>query len=309
MELQQAFPLLQQNVAGSVQWQVPLAGLTTFAIGGPASILVEAASADDIVTTLALCRQESLPLFILGAGSNVVVPDSGVAGVVLRTVPGLNRLERQGDTIVAGAGVTDAALSEFALSCNATGYEWIYDIPGSVGGAVYMNAGNNDGEMSVVVEEVDWLDSMGKRHTTPLSQLQFGYRNSRFHLEPGIVVECRMRIPGTDSPEAIRSKMEAIRDLRHSKFPADLLCAGSVFKRPAGHYAGRLIEQSGCGGLTVGGAQVSNKHKGFIVNTGPATSQDVMELISQVQERVLKHSGVALEPEVQLFTNHPFPLK
>jgi UDP-N-acetylmuramate dehydrogenase len=293
---------LQVSLTGTVAAQADLAALNTFGIGGPATLLVEPASPDDIALTMEEARTAGLPLYVLGAGSNVIVPDEGVAGIVLRLAGGLDSLTLVDGTVVAEAGVSDQRLAEFALEHRLAGFEWIYDIPGSVGGAVFMNAGNADGEIADSCLWVDYVTSAGQVARCDGQALQFSYRRSIFQEDVrGIVWRTGLRPAGEASPDVIREKMEAIRDLRRCKFPEETLCAGSIFKRPPGHFAGKLIEEAGCGGLRVGGALVSPRHKGFIVNTGGATAHDVLALIDEVRQRVLDSSGVQLETEVETF--------
>lgn len=293
---------LEASLAGSVLARAPLAPLNTFGIGGPAALLVEPASPDDIALTLEAARAARVSLYVLGAGSNVIVPDEGVAGIVLRLGHGLDSITLVDGTIVAEAGVSDQRLAEFALEHHRTGFEWIYDIPGSVGGAVFMNAGNADGEIADSCLWVDYVTTAGESARLERDALGFAYRRSAFqHEVKGIVWRTGLCPAGEAPATVIRDRMDAIRDLRRCKFPEETLCAGSIFKRPPGHFAGKLIEESGCGGLRVGGALVSPKHKGFIVNTGGATAHDVLSLIHQVQQRVFEHRGVQLQTEVETF--------
>ncbi len=292
---------LRGELACPVATAVPLAPLNTFGIGGPAGCLVTPGTVADVSTTLHLCCEARIPLYVLGAGSNIIVPDEGIAGVVLRLAGGLSEISMTGGLIRAAGGVLDRELAEFAWQHQVTGFEWVYDIPGTVGGAIYMNAGNNDGEVSQTVVAVTWVAPDGTIHESELSDLELGYRQSRFQGTPGIIVEALFQPLGSDDPDRIRRRMAAIQALRQSKFPPETLCAGSIFKRPPGHFAGRLIEAAGCGGMGVGGALVSPKHKGFIVNTGGATAADVLRLIAEVKARVLEDSGVQLTTEVVSF--------
>ncbi len=292
---------LQSELSCPVATEVPLSPLNTFGIGGPAACLVSPRQVEDISAAMQLCHEERIPLYVLGAGSNIIVPDDGIDGVVLHLADSLSEISLESGLIRAAGGVLDSKLSQFAWHHGLTGFEWIYDIPGSVGGAVFMNAGNNDGEISETVAEVTWVAPDGTVHRSGLPELGLGYRKSRFQRSPGIIVEAIFEPLGSDDQGAIRGRMDAIQAVRQSKFPPETLCAGSIFKRPPGHYAGRLIEEAGCGGMRVGGALVSQKHKGFIVNTGGATAADVLELISRVKARVLADSGVLLTTEVVSF--------
>lgn len=295
------FSVLSSELAGSVDAEVPLRALNTFELGGAARLLVVPAGVEDIVATLTICRNGGVALYVLGAGSNILVPDEGVDGVVLRLPGGLTGIELRDGLVEVEAGVLDRDLAEFACLRGLAGFEWICDIPGSVGGAIFMNAGNNDGDARERLESVTILWADGRRGTLTADECLLSYRHSRFQEEPAIILSARFRPAGRDLPEAIAGRMEAIRQLRRSKFPLEQRCAGSVFKRPPGHFAGRLIEEAGCGGMRVGGAEVANRHKGFIVNTGGATAAQVKELIELVRRRVFDHSGIWLEPEVAEF--------
>lgn len=301
-----AIQALRVRISGEIRVDEPLGKHTTFCIGGPADLVVLPASVDDVRFTMDWCLAREVPLFLLGGGSNVLPLDEGVRGVVLCTRPGLGALREEQGEIVAGAGVEDPVLAAFARDRGWTGFEWIDDLPGTVGGAVFMNAGNNDGEMAANTLSVTWLDREGTLHTGGAEALAYGYRKSRFHGDPGCVVEARLRPLGEASPAAITARMDGIRATRQQKFPPETMCAGSVFKRPAGDYAGRLIEAAGCGGMRAGSAKVSEKHKGFIVNVGGATSEDVMALIDQVRGRVLDAFGVELQREVEIFGTRRF---
>lgn len=306
MEVSAFLSALSPDFQGRIDTAVSLAPLTTFRLGGPASVLVSPSSAEDVQRVILACAEAGCPLYVLGAGSNIIVPDEGIDGVVIRLAEALKGWSFDGAQLRVGAGLSDRQLAEIALDRAVCGFEWIYDIPGSVGGGVYMNAGNNDGEMSHSVVEVEWLDSAGRLHFTSGPQMHFGYRHSLLHEVRGIVVAATLKADSHGSQTDIRSRMDAIAALRHSKFPEETMCAGSVFRRPPGHFAGKLIEEAGCGGMRIGGALVSQKHKGFIVNCGEATAADVLALIELVKEKVWAHSGVRLQTEVQSFAAHPF---
>ena len=293
---------LAGSLAGTVRTQVPLASLNTFGVGGAAAVLVEPACAADIASTLKVAARARIPLYVLGAGSNIIVPDEGVDGLVLRLADSLGGISLEDGTITAEAGATDEGLSEFALERCITGFEWCYDIPGSVGGAVYMNAGNADGEIADSCLWVDFITPEGESARLEKDALAFSYRSSIFqHDVKGIIWRAGLAATRTTQADEIRQKMDDIRNLRRCKFPEETLCAGSIFKRPPGHFAGKLIEDAGCGGMRVGGALVSPKHKGFIVNTRGATATDVLTLIAMVQERVQEDSGIPLKTEVESF--------
>lgn len=322
---------LRCDTASHVVVDAPLAPLTTFGVGGNADLLVVPTVVEDVVFTVQACRKHGVALRVMGAGSNLIVPDEGIRGVVLRlpssapvcradgrwleaqseALPdglarGLGHIVMHDDRWVVGAGVTDPALAHLAWLKGITGFEWMYDIPGSIGGAVFMNAGNSDGEMSHGLISARWVDPEGRLHDWTARQLDMSYRHTVFHDRPGLVVEATLRADTPASRESIRAEMDRIRDLRRSKFPGQLLCAGSIFKRPPGHYAGKLIEDAGLGGLRIGDAMVAHEHKGFIINMGNATASDLLQLIELVRTRVLDHSGVLLQTEVDVFGQRPF---
>ncbi len=301
-----AISALRDRISGAIRVDEPLAKHTTFCIGGPADLLALPESVDDVRFVMDWCLAQEVPLFLLGGGSNVLPLDEGVRGLVLCTRPGLGVLREEGGEIIAGAGVEDSVLAGFARDRGWTGFEWIDDLPGTVGGAVFMNAGNNDGEMAANTISVSWLDREGTLNTAGPDDLAYDYRRSRFQADPGCVVEARLRPLGEASPVAITERMDGIRATRKRKFPPETMCAGSVFKRPPGDYAGRLIEAAGCGGMQTGAAKVSEKHKGFIVNTGGATSGDVMALMDRVRTRVKDKFGVELQREVEIFGTRRF---
>ena len=325
------FDVLKQNSTAHLVPAAPLGDLNTFGVGGQADLLVVPSSMDDVVVAVQACREHASTLHIMGAGSNIIVPDAGIAGVVLRlpsTAPvcradgswleaqvadganarvgGLGRIRLAADNWIVGAGVFDPSLAHFAWEHGVTGFEWMYDIPGSVGGAVFMNAGNNDGEMSHSLVSARWIDPQGTLHDWSADKLAMTYRHTILHDQPGVVVEATVRADNSAPKDVILQEMRRIRDLRRSKFPRQLLCAGSVFKRPSGHYAGKLIEDAGLGGLQVGHAMVAEEHKGFIINLGKASASDLLALIEQVQQRVWENSGIRLETEVELFGQRPF---
>jgi UDP-N-acetylmuramate dehydrogenase len=306
MSLQKITDVLCAMPTAGVFRDTSLAPFTTFCIGGDAELLVIPKDIPTIIQVMEACHEHKTPMHILGAGSNIVVPDQGVKGVVLCLANGMNEISLDDDNLLVQAGVGDEHLALFAYSAGISGFEWIYDIPGSVGGAIYMNAGNNDGEIANNVVSVTWLDPQGRLHITFQDGLDFGYRHSLFHDQGGLILQARLSGNKQKARSEIMAEMLSIRNKRRTRFPEETMCAGSIFKRPSGDYAGRLIEVSGCGGLTVGGAMVSPKHKGFIVNIGNASAADVFGLVAQVKERVLEQEGIVLETEVRLFGENPF---
>ena len=276
----------------------PLAAHTSFRIGGPAEVMAFPSSLAELQALLRLSAQEGIRVRLLGAGTNILAPDGGVRGLVIVTSGALTGLSMPDAVhIEAMSGVTMARLACFARDNGLTGLEFAHGIPGTVGGGVYMNAGAYGGEMRQVVTEVTALYPDGIRRFTG-DQAEFAYRHSRF-LEDGAVVLGAVVRLNPDDPAAIRQRMDDLMARRKASQPLEWPSAGSTFKRPEGYYAGTLIDQTGLKGLTVGGAQVSEKHAGFVINTGSATCADVRELIRRVQEAVYKAHGVRLEPEVR----------
>lgn len=279
----------------------PLAAHTSFRIGGPAEVMAFPSSLAELQALLRLSAQEGIRVRLLGAGTNILAPDGGVRGLVIVTSGALIGLSMPDAAhIEAMSGVTMARLACFARDNGLTGLEFAHGIPGTVGGGVYMNAGAYGGEIRAVCR---WSQEMLPDGTLVrregVSQ-GFGYRTSVFQHTDGVIVRaCFALQPG--DPGIIRETMRELMTRRTASQPLDLPSAGSAFKRPQGGYAAALIESAGLKGLTVGGAQVSEKHAGFVVNRGGATAADVLELLRQVQQRVLEHSGIRLEPEILLW--------
>ena len=272
----------------------PMSRHTSFQVGGPAPIMALPKNEDEVQQVLSVAALEfGVKPFFMGRGTNLLVSDAGADLLVIKAYDGLNRLELlpEGEwpghrTITAGSGVSLARLAGFALECGLTGLEFAQGIPGSVGGAITMNAGAYGGEMAQVLESVTFLDETGEVCTLPVSECGFGYRKSMFSDRKCLILKARFHLEQGD-PAAIKARMEELAAKRREKQPIDLPSAGSMFKRPPGHFAAALIDQCGLKGLAVGGAQVSAKHAGFVVNRGGATCGDVLALVDQVKERVL----------------------
>lgn len=277
----------------------PMDRHTTFRVGGPARRFVRPGSEEACGALLELAEVQAWPVLVVGNGSNLLVSDEGLDRLVIHT-GGLDSLERTGErTIRAGAGVSLARLASFAQKEGLGGLEFAHGIPGSLGGAVFMNAGAYGGEMKQVLSSVAaWFPGGGVKEI-PACGLELGYRRSIFSSREGAVLAAEIALEPREAGE-IRDRMEELGRRRREKQPLELPSAGSVFKRPQGHFAGALIEQCGLKGTRVGGAQVSEKHAGFIVNTGGATSADVLGLIREVQRVVKEKTGVELEPEVRI---------
>ena len=275
----------------------PMSRHTSFHIGGAAALMALPKSESQAEAAVRAAHEMGVVPFFMGNGSNLLVPDEGVDRFLVKSVPGLDWCRLEGEELSAGAGNTLARLAVFARDAGLTGLEFAHGIPGSLGGAVTMNAGAYGGEMAQVVCSVDCLTCSGERET--VTDCGFGYRHSAFSDGSRMILGARLALQPGDQ-EAIRGRMEELAARRQAKQPLELPSAGSMFKRPPGHFAGALIDRCGLRGLTVGGAQVSEKHAGFVVNRGGATCADVLALVEQVRERVLAQTGVELEMEVRL---------
>jgi len=277
----------------------PMKDHTTFRIGGLADYLILPASMEDVAFVFQCLKRHDIPFVILGNGSNVLVLDKGIRGAVIKFNSPISAIRKKKNTLTAGAGALLRDVSEFAAENNLSGMEFACGIPGSIGGAVFMNAGAYDGEMKNIVSAVRAISPKGEIVQFAANELDFGYRHSIFQENGCAICEVDLTLtPG--NAEEIKEKIAGFTERRESKQPLEIPSAGSTFKRPEGHYAGTLIEQTGLKGFTVGGAQVSDKHAGFVVNAGDATAKDVLELIRQVQDRVFEKHHVKLFPEVRI---------
>ncbi|MBP3494094.1 MAG: UDP-N-acetylmuramate dehydrogenase [Oscillospiraceae bacterium] len=282
----------------AVECDVPMQRHTSFRIGGPARRMAFPVNREQLVILLGLAQECGIKPFIMGKGTNLLVADEGLDTLVIKTEQ-MNAIRQLDDvTLEADAGISLARLAVFAQQNGLAGLEFAHGIPGSLGGAVFMNAGAYGGEMKQVVIEVAALFEDGVRYLTA-EEAQFAYRHSVFSNADAVVLGAKLRLEKGDSAE-IRARMDDLMARRKQSQPLEYPSAGSTFKRPTGYFAGTLIEQTGLKGLTVGGAQVSEKHAGFVINIGGATCADVTELIAQVQQRVLDAHGVQLEPEVKI---------
>ncbi len=291
---------LKNIYGGTLCINEPMSRHTTFRIGGAARYLVMPRTRDELAQTIQVCRQEQVPFYIIGNGSNLLVSDAGYEGVIIQIYQTLNSIEIDGDlaVITAGAGALLVKIAKMACAAELTGLEFASGIPGTVGGAVVMNAGAYGGEMKDVVSEVTVMDQDGRFYTLQADQLDFGYRHSAIAAENLIVVEVRLQLR-VGVHQEIESCMKTLAAARKEKQPLEYPSAGSTFKRPEGYFAGKLIDDAGLRGYQVGGARVSDKHCGFVVNTGGATAADVMTLVEDVRRKVQENSGVTLEPEVK----------
>lgn len=272
---------------------------TTFKIGGPADLFVEPTTMAELSFALHTIHEFDVPVTIIGCGSNILVKDGGIRGAVVSVRHMTQIMDCNDNTLCIGSGYMLKDASEFAWENGLTGLEFAIGIPGTLGGAVFMNAGAYDGEMSHVVTAVRAVDFQGNIKEYDVSHLDFGYRHSVFHDNHEVIGEVIMTLKPGDK-NVIKARMDELTEKRESKQPLEFASAGSTFKRPPGYFAGTLIEQTGLKGLSVGDAQVSHKHAGFVINTGSASAKDVLDLIAEVQRRVYDQHGVHLEPEVRM---------
>lgn len=276
----------------------PMSKHTSFKIGGNADAYIKVNNLSKLSTILKECQDSNVDYMLLGNGSNLLVSDEGIRGAVLRLDGDFRKITLVDDTtIFCGAGATLAYLCKFALNCGLSGLEFAWGIPGTVGGAVFMNAGAYDGEMKDVVHSVSHISPSGEIGRTEKDDLKFGYRTSVYRSNNMIITGVTLKLK-KGNPDEIRAKMDDYMSRRSTKQPLEYPSAGSVFKRPEGNYAGALIEQCGLKGKTCGGAQVSEKHAGFIINKSNATAKDVRDLIGQIQNTVADQTGYNLECEL-----------
>ena len=292
---------LQDIFAGCTQRPLlpaePMTKHTSFHIGGPAELMAQPQSEAELQSLLLKAAEAAVPVTLVGNGSNLLVRDKGIRGLVIKLGSMLRDINVSGNVLTFGSGVSLAQASKKAAELGLSGMEFAVGIPGSIGGAVYMNAGAYDGEMSKVVKSVRVMDAAGEVSELSAGELDFGYRHSALQGSSKIVTSVTVELSAGDK-QAIAEKMADFSNRRITKQPLELPSAGSMFKRPPGYFAGTLIDQTGLKGYTVGGAQVSTKHAGFVVNIGGATAADVLQLISDVQAKVFAAHGVHLEPEV-----------
>lgn len=277
--------------------QESMASHTTFRIGGLADCFVQLENTEQLIKVQKYLSQVGVPFFILGNGSNLLVSDAGFRGVILQIGPKMNRVTVEGNVIVAQAGASMAQIARTAMEHELTGMEFASGIPGTIGGGVVMNAGAYGGELSQIVTQVNVVNNEGEIMELDNETMEFGYRTSTIRNNPFTVTEVILRLEKGDRRQ-IRERMEELAAKRREKQPLEYPSAGSTFKRPAEHYAGQLIMEAGLRGFQCGGAKVSDKHCGFVINTGNATAEDVRKLIREVQARVKDQFNVDLETEV-----------
>ena len=293
----------EQRLAGlmdreRIKKDEPMKKHVTFRVGGNGDYFVTVKNADEIAAVINLCKEEKVPYFIMGNGSNLLVGDKGIRGVVIQIAKDMNEIEVDGETITAMAGALLSKIAGAALNAGLTGLEFASGIPGTLGGAVVMNAGAYGGEMKDVLDMVRVLTPEGEILELGKDALKLGYRTSVVAEKNYIVLDARIVLKKGDK-EKIREYMEDLKGRRTSKQPLEYPSAGSTFKRPEGYFAGKLIDDAGLRGFALGGAQVSEKHCGFVINKDNATALEIIKLIEEVQKRVKENSGVALETEVK----------
>lgn len=291
---------LQKKLGEKIFLNEPMTKHTTFRVGGQADVLVKPGSREEIMQVINICQQSKQSWMVIGSGSNLLVREGGIRGVVIELGANFRAYKINGDTITAAAGIRLSSLSRKAAEHELSGLEFAEGIPGSLGGAVFMNAGAYDGEMSQVVEKVVSLNPLtGQEITRYPAELDFSYRNSCFQHNNEIILEASLHLHPSER-DKIMAKMQDLGNRRRDKQPIDMPSAGSTFKRPPGMFVGPLLEELGLKGYTMGGAQVSNKHCGFVVNLGNATADDILSLIAYIQEQVWQAKGVRLQLEVRI---------
>lgn len=282
----------------------PMSKHTTFRCGGPAQFFVRASNASDITAAINAAEKADAPWWIVGCGSDLLVSDAGLPGVVIEIGERMAHISIDESVVRVQAGATNEAVAQAALEAGLTGYEFASGIPGSVGGAAIMNAGAYDGEFKDVAASVSCLFPDGTVREIPAEKADWSYRHSMMSDEGLVVLGATLQL-AAGNKEDIRAKMDDLAQRRSSKQPLEMASAGSTFKRPEGYFAGKLIQDAGMQGHSVGDAQVSTKHAGFVVNTGNATAADVLQVIRDVQAAVADQFGVTLETEVRMWGFDP----
>ena len=276
----------------------PMKSHTTFRVGGPADYFVTPQTAEEVAKVIETCTQEKVPYYIVGNGSNLLVSDKGYEGVIIQIYKQMNQVKVEGAQIHAQAGALLSMIAKRALDAELTGFEFAAGIPGTLGGACIMNAGAYGGEMKDVLKSVTVLTGKGEVKTLAKEELELGYRTSVIAKKGYIVLEAVLELQKGEK-EKIQAVMDDLKERRVTKQPLEYPSAGSTFKRPEGYFAGKLIQDAGLRGFQVGGAQVSEKHCGFVINKDQATASDVMNLMNQVSDKVYEEFGVRLQPEVK----------
>lgn len=298
--MNQSFYDKLNNVIGkdSILIDEPMSRHTTFRVGGPADFFVTPKAKEEVRDVIRICKEAGMPYYIIGNGSNLLVSDAGYRGVIIQIYKEMNEVTVEDNLVKAQAGALLSGIAAKALAAELTGFEFASGIPGTIGGACVMNAGAYGGEMKDVLESVTVLTGEGKIIELGRNELELGYRTSVIAKKGYIVLGAVLKLERGDG-EKIKTYMDELKEKRVTKQPLEYPSAGSTFKRPEGYFAGKLIEDAGLRGFQVGGAQVSEKHCGFVINRDHATAADIMELMRQVQSHVKENSGVDLEPEVK----------
>ncbi|MBC8079557.1 MAG: UDP-N-acetylmuramate dehydrogenase [Gorillibacterium sp.] len=295
--MQQLISELRAQGTGDVLINEPLSSHTTWKIGGPADCLVIPETKDQLVQLIHILHKHEMPWFLLGRGSNILVSDKGIRGIVIKLGTGLSEARFENGLLYAGGGYSFIKLAVLAGKQGLTGLEFAGGIPGSVGGAVYMNAGAHGADVSRVLKQVDVVLENGETAVWRNDDLKYTYRHSVLHEQKAIVTEAVSELEPGDRKE-IAAAMATYKDRRLRTQPLQLPCAGSTFRNPVGHYAAKLIEDAGLKGLRVGGAEVSSLHANFIINTGNATAKDVLTLIDKIRKTIHEQFGITLIPEI-----------
>ncbi len=288
-----------QKVTEPVLLQEPMKKHITFRVGGPAEVFLSPKK-EELKDILHICKTHEIPVTIIGNGSNLLVSDKGISGVVLEIGKNMQKVEAEGNVIFAEAGAMLSTVAQLAKKNSLTGMEFAAGIPGSIGGAVLMNAGAYDGEMKNIVKDVTILNENLEIEVLPAEKLDYAYRHSALQSRNVVILGATLVLQ-TGDQTAITEKMEDFQGRRSSKQPLNYPSAGSTFKRPEGYFAGKLIEDCGLKGYRVGGAMVSEKHSGFVINYDNATASDVYQVIQDVQKKVREQYQVELQTEVKLF--------
>lgn len=276
----------------------PMSKHTSFKIGGPADLFLMPETQEQLRQVLTVAKEHSIPIFVMGNGSNLLVGDKGIRGVVVSLYKKMNKIVPDGEKLYAGCGALMSTVASAALAAELEGFEFASGIPGTIGGGIYMNAGAYGFELKDIVESVEYMDSDGNISEISGSDCKFGYRKSIFAEKGYIVLGCTLNLK-KGNKEQIRERINDFTKRRVSKQPIEKPSAGSVFKRPEGYFAGALIEEAGLKGFSIGGAQVSEKHAGFIINKGDAAAKDVLDLVEHIQKTVYEKNGLRLETEIK----------
>ncbi len=288
-----------RSISKNIRTQEDMSAHVTFRAGGKAEFFASPRTEEELLALLRFCRREKLEHFILGKGSDLLVSDKGYPGVIISTLALSDIIQRGEEELEAGAGATMSAVADYALEKELSGFEFASGIPGTIGGAVFMNAGAYEGEMKDILQQVKVLEKDLRLHYLPAAALDFAYRYSNIEKEERVVLSAVLKLKKAKGQD-ILAKMQDLEFRRRDKQPLDLPSAGSTFKRPEGHFAGKLISDAGLMGYSIGDAQVSTKHAGFVVNKGSAKAAEIYALICHIQKVVKEKFGVELEREVRL---------